>query len=148
MDIQKIKWYIANLNPMAVRRLFIHVRNFSPADPIIKGLKYAIYYGRLYFEPSQYVNGTLDLKSRSRMVDRIIAEYTHPTTRLDMIESLIKARNGVLQADAHGFFSCGNNDTLNAIEAEHYSDAMNSLDILIKAVSLYPFTWRKIFSPC
>lgn len=135
------------LRPSNVERYFKHIYAFAPADKVIAGYKHAIHYGVLYFLQSTYdSHNCIDLKDRGKKVDGIIEKYSHPTDRLDYLDLLQEAKNGMLKANSMGLIGSAN-DKINKIEAANYNSAMDSLDIAIRATALYPKIWKRVFAP-
>lgn len=143
---------LRKLNPISVYRLFKHIHAFADYDKEIAGYKYAIFYGRLYFERSKYNrNGDLDLTERSRRIDTILKEYKDPVSYMEYIALLRNLRSGLEQALAEGVLYLGGgkdmttNKYIQNEEAAHYQLAMDSLNILIPAVTVYPYLWWIVF---
>ena len=139
---------LRRLNPISVYRLFQHIHAFADYDKEIAGYKYAIFYGRLYFERSRYKrNGDLDLSERSRRIDAILNEYKNPASYMEYVASLRNLRNGLEQAASEGILYIGGgkdmttNKYIQSEETAHYQLAIDSLDTLIPAVTFYPFLW-------
>ncbi len=146
--IEKLKRF----NPISVYRLFKHIHTFADYDKEIAGYKYAIFYGRLYFERSRYKqNGDLDLSERSRRIDTILNEYKCPNSYIDYVRSLRGLRDGLEQAAAEGYIYTGSgkdittNKYIQNEETAHYQLAIDSLDTLIPAVTFYPYLWWIVF---
>lgn len=147
---------INNLRPMKVKRMFQHIHSFEGYDKELVGFKYAIYYGRLYFERSKYKsNGMLDTDERSERLERIFDEYRNPTNWLEYIKTLKDLKQGLLEANAQGLIGCrsegrdekGRVIKYDKIENARYQQALDSLDMLIPAVTIYPRVWRRCFLP-
>ena len=145
--MKKIKdFFFAITHWKQLKELFIHVFNFEPNDKIIRGYKYAIYYGIFHYMKSEHnKNGMIDLRERSNAQDEVIRRFSRPTNRKQFLFDLIYLRVKVEQANYDGFFSVAGNDEQNKIEAEHYNAAMHDLNLMIIGTSMLPMTWWKVF---
>ena len=145
--MKKIKdFFFAITHWKQLKELFIHVFNFKPNDKIIRGYKYAIYYGIFHYMKSEHHhNGMIDLRERSNAQDEVIRRFSRPTNRNQFLFDLIYLRIKVEQANYDGFFSVAGNDEQNKIEAEHYNAAMHDLNLMIIGTSMLPMTWWKVF---
>lgn len=145
--MKKIKdFFFAITHWKQLKELFIHVFNFKPNDKIIRGYKYAIYYGIFHYMKSEHLhNGMIDLRGRAKSQDDVIDRFSKPANRKQFLADLIDLRNNVEQANYDGFFSVACNDEQNKIEAEHYNAAMHDLNLMIIGTSMLPMTWWKVF---
>lgn len=117
-----------------------------PNDKIIRGYKYAIYYGIFHYMKSEHLsNGMIDLHERANAQNEVIRRFSRPTDRKQFLFDLIYLRVKVEQANYDGFFSVAGNDEQNKIEAEHYNAAMHDLNLMIIGTSMLPMTWWKVF---
>ena len=130
--------------------LFKHIHTFANYDKEIAGYKYAIQYGRLYFERSRYKR-TVDLAERSRRIDAIINEYKNPKNYKAYIQLLKELRNGLIEANRTGLIYGGagrdivTRQRISDTETAHYQQAMSSLETLIPLVISHPFLWWIVF---
>ena len=132
--------------------LFKHIHAFANFDKEIAGYKYAIQYGRLYFERSRYKRtGDIDLAERSRRIDTIIDEYKNPKKYRAYIRLLKELQNGLTEANRAGLIYGGagrdivTRQRISDTETAHYQQAMSSLETLIPLVISHPFLWRIVF---
>ena len=160
--MRKLFWYIKNLRPRQVKRLFIALHNYEN-DACTEGIRRAIYYGRLHFEHDSYTNGQFDKKKRESRIDNIIKEYTHPKRISDFIALIDKTKEGVMEANACGFivtpkptrlipdatkpegYKVVVDTEVKKKEANYYTMAIDGLNQLKLATIIYPRTWKKIF---
>lgn len=141
--VRNIFWRIKNRK--RVKDMFIHVYNFAPGDPVIRGYKYAIHYGIFYRMRSGVKDGMPDMEKRSRKQDIVIGVYSHPQDRKRFLRNLLILRKRVEQSNIDGLFSAGSNKEQNKIEAGIYSNAVSDLDLMIKGTKLFPITWKIVF---
>lgn len=163
--IEKIKhywWVLTHMRPLQVKRLFEHVRKFDGYDPVIAGVKYAILYGRFYFEKGKYTDGKYDKAARDLQQNNIIREFTCPKNRAEYIAMLKHTLKQVHEANRLGLISTPNPVTITErngelvasvdkeqkkAEAAHYQMAVDSLNVLIMGSTIYPKLWDEIFLP-
>ena len=160
--MRKILWYISNLRPSQVKKLFKAIHNYEN-DPCTEGLRRAIYYGRLHFEHDSYTNGQFDKKKRAKRVDEIIKEYTHPASIVEFIDLLKKTKAGVIEANTLGFvvtpkptklipdatspdgYKVVVDEETKKKEANYYTMAIDGLNLIRLATIIYPRLWRSTF---
>jgi len=143
--IQSIITYFAERKD--AKYLFSHIHAFVKYDKAIDNYKRAIYWGRLYFERSQYDNdGMMDMAERIRRVDAILKEYYQPTDRKEYITLLQKLKEGMVNADKQGLIVAnGDSSEYKKVESEYYNKAILTLDNLIRYTDTYPILWSKCF---